>query len=238
MTWGQKRGGRAGKAPMPEARWSDLAVAAAAADKPSSGSANPILTGPQAARRSAHKVHTSPELEGRGGGHPFFFACQDKLSVAHLFFLPTHAPGAPLVSPLSLLVHLHRTTGSQTLRQKQPTLGALVTCGRLNLTQGRLKVTLEVEFCLCRGLAAAKCPYLAQSSLSSSQTSNWDHSHCTLTCYTPQGFSGACSMDHIKLSASYGPVLLMLHKICLFLLQQAARCYEYRQLLYQQRSDL
>lgn len=41
---------------MPEARWSDLAVAAAAADKPSSGSANPILTGPQAARRSAHKV--------------------------------------------------------------------------------------------------------------------------------------------------------------------------------------
>ena len=66
MTWGQKRGGRAGKAPMPEARWSDLAVAAAAADKPSSGSANPILTGPQAARRSAHKVHTSPELEGRG----------------------------------------------------------------------------------------------------------------------------------------------------------------------------
>lgn len=43
---------------MPEARWSDLAVAAAAADKPSSGSADPILTGPQAARRSAHKVHT------------------------------------------------------------------------------------------------------------------------------------------------------------------------------------
>ena len=43
---------------MPEARWSDLAVAAAAADKPSSGSSDPILTGPQAARRSAHKVHT------------------------------------------------------------------------------------------------------------------------------------------------------------------------------------
>ena len=43
---------------MPEARWSDLAVAAAVADKPTSGSANPILTGPQAARRSAHKVPT------------------------------------------------------------------------------------------------------------------------------------------------------------------------------------
>ena len=41
---------------MTEARWSDLAVAAAAADKPSSGSANPILTGAQTARRSAHKV--------------------------------------------------------------------------------------------------------------------------------------------------------------------------------------
>ena len=46
----------AGKGPMTEARWSDLAVAAAAADKPSSGSANPILTGAQAERRSAHKV--------------------------------------------------------------------------------------------------------------------------------------------------------------------------------------
>ena len=44
---------------MSEARWSDLAVAAAAADKPSSGSSDPILTGPQAARRAAHKVATS-----------------------------------------------------------------------------------------------------------------------------------------------------------------------------------
>lgn len=49
----------AGKAPMSDARWSDLAVAAAAADKPSSGSTDPILTGPQAARRSAHKVASS-----------------------------------------------------------------------------------------------------------------------------------------------------------------------------------
>ncbi|KAL3132505.1 hypothetical protein ABBQ32_009050 [Trebouxia sp. C0010 RCD-2024] len=45
-----------GKAPMSEARWSDLAVAAAAADKPSSGSTDPILTGPQAARRATHKA--------------------------------------------------------------------------------------------------------------------------------------------------------------------------------------
>ena len=68
MSWGPRSGGCAGKAPMPEARWSDLAVAAAAADKPSSGNANPTLTGPQAARRSAHKVYTS------------------------LFCLPTHTP--------------------------------------------------------------------------------------------------------------------------------------------------
>lgn len=60
-------GGCAGKAAMSEARWSDLAVAAAAADKPSSGSADPILTGPQAARRSAHKVHMpSPLFHKRG----------------------------------------------------------------------------------------------------------------------------------------------------------------------------
>ncbi|KAL3156739.1 hypothetical protein ABBQ38_001014 [Trebouxia sp. C0009 RCD-2024] len=53
-----------GKAPMSEARWSDLAVAAAAADKPSSGSSDPILTGPQAARRAAHKA-TSRILDTR-----------------------------------------------------------------------------------------------------------------------------------------------------------------------------
>lgn len=47
---------------MSEARWSDLAVAAAAADKPSSGSSDPILTGPQAARRAAHKVAIFPSV--------------------------------------------------------------------------------------------------------------------------------------------------------------------------------
>lgn len=55
----------AGKAPVSDARWSDLAVAAAAADKPSSGGAvNPTLTAQQAARRSAHKA-TSRMLDTR-----------------------------------------------------------------------------------------------------------------------------------------------------------------------------
>jgi len=54
----------AGKTAASEAKWSDLAVAAAAADKPSSGSANPSLTTQQAARRSAHKA-TSKMLDAR-----------------------------------------------------------------------------------------------------------------------------------------------------------------------------
>ncbi|DBB14004.1 hypothetical protein WJX82_002006 [Trebouxia sp. C0006] len=53
-----------GKTAASEAKWSDLAVAAAAADKPSSGSANPSLTAQQAARRSAHKA-TSKMLDAR-----------------------------------------------------------------------------------------------------------------------------------------------------------------------------
>ena len=54
----------AGRTAASEAKWSDLAVAAAAADKPSSGSANPTLTAQQAARRSAHKA-TSKMLDAR-----------------------------------------------------------------------------------------------------------------------------------------------------------------------------
>ncbi len=54
----------AGRTAASDARWSDLAVAAAAADKPSSGGANPTLTAQQAARRSAHKA-TSKMLDAR-----------------------------------------------------------------------------------------------------------------------------------------------------------------------------
>jgi len=54
----------AGRTAASDARWSDLAVAAAAADKPSSGAANPTLTAQQAARRSAHKA-TSRMLDAR-----------------------------------------------------------------------------------------------------------------------------------------------------------------------------
>ncbi|KAL0032304.1 hypothetical protein WJX79_003738 [Trebouxia sp. C0005] len=53
-----------GRAAASDARWSDLAVAAAAADKPSSGGANPTLTAQQAGRRSAHKA-TSRMLDAR-----------------------------------------------------------------------------------------------------------------------------------------------------------------------------
>lgn len=53
-----------GRTAASEAKWSDLAVAAAAADKPSSGGGNPTLSAQQAARRSAHKA-TSRMLDAR-----------------------------------------------------------------------------------------------------------------------------------------------------------------------------
>lgn len=53
-----------GRTAASEAKWSDLAVAAAAADKPSSGGSNPTLSAQQAARRSAHKA-TSRMLDAR-----------------------------------------------------------------------------------------------------------------------------------------------------------------------------
>lgn len=88
---------------MPEACWSDLAVAAAAADKPSSGSANPILTGPQAARRSAHKVQT-------------------------LYCLLT---SSALLNPsLPLVISAHTTPGCQRLHHNLCTLAACITCCR------------------------------------------------------------------------------------------------------------
>ena len=93
---------------MPEARWSDLAVAAAAADKPSSGSADPILTGPQAARRSAHKVHT-------------------------ILFAYPHPWGTPSLA-LPLLVHPHRTTRSRTVCQKNTHVSCLSHLWQANLT--------------------------------------------------------------------------------------------------------
>ena len=46
----------AGSGSVPDARWTDLASAAAAADQPSTSSTNPRLTTQQAARRPAHKV--------------------------------------------------------------------------------------------------------------------------------------------------------------------------------------
>ena len=49
-----------GNGAVPDARWSDLADAAAAADKPSSSQTNPRLTTQQPARRPAHKVQQTP----------------------------------------------------------------------------------------------------------------------------------------------------------------------------------